>query len=190
MRDRKKFCIPKIARYPKAGDVVVWLKGGKYQTVPYKEFKKVSSFFKIKSFKGESSEIPGSLKMSSKDFTGNGTFSPSDYASLEDKFTIEEIIGNKQNPQDGDILVYNSYIDQSAVFSFDDWVNSDDSWEITGLQGITTYEEEDAEDGDYIILANGHTLIIKPADYSKVSSNWEHVETITIPQTDTDQNNP
>lgn len=84
--------------------------------------------------------------------------------------------------RDGDIIVYNEYLDQNVIFSYSDWVNLDDSWELVGLYGITTYEEEDASNGDYVILANGHTLIIKPEDYSKVSDHWEQVDVIFNPE--------
>jgi len=71
-------------------------------------------------------------------------------------------------------MCHNSLLDTDAVFSFNDWKNNvSDDWNLTGLYGITTYEEEDASDGDYVIMANGHTLIIKPEDYSKISDNWE-----------------
>ena len=32
--------------------------------------------------------------------------------------------------------------------------------------------------GDYIIMFNGHTLIINPLDYPDVQDHWEHVDTI------------
>ena len=84
--------------------------------------------------------------------------------------------------QDGDIITHNNTLNQDAIFSFNDWLNLTDDWDLVGLYGITTYEEENAVGGDYVIMANGHTLIIKPEDYSKVSNNWEVVDTISVSQ--------
>lgn len=90
-------------------------------------------------------------------------------------------INSQKLAQEGDIICHNNILNQDAIFSFNDWLNVDSNWDLVGLYGITTYEEEDASNGDYVILANGHTLIIKPEDYSKVSNNWEIVDTISVP---------
>ena len=87
-------------------------------------------------------------------------------------------INSQKLAQEGDIICHNNVLNQDAIFSFNDWLNVDSNWDLVRLYGITTYEEEDASNGDYVILANGHTLIIKPDDYSKISSNWEQVDTI------------
>lgn len=81
-------------------------------------------------------------------------------------------------PKVGDILVRNSSTNENKVVSYAEWLQLEDSWDIVGLYGITTYEEEDALDGYYVIMSNGTTLIIAPEDFSKVSNNWEHVDTI------------
>ena len=91
-------------------------------------------------------------------------------------------INSQRLAQEGDIICHNNILNQDAIFSFNDWLNVDSNWDLIGLYKITTYEEEDASNGDYVILANGHTLIIKPGDYSKVSTNWEKVDVIFNPE--------
>lgn len=81
-------------------------------------------------------------------------------------------------PKTGDILVHNSTTNKNKTVTYEEWLQLEDSWDIVGLYGITTYEEEDAQNGYYVIMSNGTTLIIAPGDYSKVSNNWEHVDTI------------
>ena len=81
-------------------------------------------------------------------------------------------------PKVGDILVHNSSTNEDKTVPYDEWLQLEDSWDITGIYGITTYEEEDASDGSFVIMSNGTTLIIDPDDYSKVSDNWEKVDMI------------
>ena len=63
---------------------------------------------------------------------------------------------------------------------YSEWLQLEDSWDIQGIYGVTTYEEENAENGYYVIMSNGVTLIIAPEDFNKVSNNWEQVDTIVI----------
>ena len=182
MRDKRKYCRPKIQKYPKLGDVNIKLKCGEVVAVSPKTYKNIKDFFKMDSVVGEVSNSKGNIKVYDPEIDKEITINVSDYDG--DRFELTEIIGSipTTSAQDGDILVHNSILDEDAIFSYNDWVNLDDSWDLTGLYGITTYEEEDATDGDYVILANGHTLIIKPSDYPKVSSHWEQVDTIVIPE--------
>ena len=83
-------------------------------------------------------------------------------------------------PKVGDILVHNSDTNEDKVVPYAEWVQLEDSWDITGIYGVTTYEEEDAEYGYYVIMSNGTTLIIAPEDYEKVNNNWEQVDTIVF----------
>ena len=85
-----------------------------------------------------------------------------------------------QAPKIGDIIVKNSVTNKSKIVSYEEWLQLEDAWDITGLYGITTYEEENAENGYYVIMSNGVTLIIAPEDFNKVSNNWEQVDTIVI----------
>ena len=91
-------------------------------------------------------------------------------------------VDNQGLAQEGDIICHNTALNRNVIFSYEDWLELDNSWDLVGLYGITTYEEEDAANGDYVIMANSHTLIIKPEDYSKVSNHWEHFDTITDPR--------
>ena len=81
-------------------------------------------------------------------------------------------------PKLGDIIVHNSNTNEDKVVPYEQWLQLEDSWDITGLYGINTYEEEVAEDGSYVIMSNGTTLIIDPDDYSKVSDHWEQVDMV------------
>ena len=81
-------------------------------------------------------------------------------------------------PKLGDIIVHNSNTNEDKVVPYEQWLQLEDSWDITGLYGITTYEEGRAEDGSYVIMSNGTTLIIDPDNYSKVSDHWEQVDMI------------
>lgn len=81
-------------------------------------------------------------------------------------------------PKLGDIIVHNSNTNEDKVVPYEQWLQLEDSWDITGLYGITTYEEGKAEDGSYVIMSNGTTLIIDPDNYSKVSDHWEQVDMI------------
>lgn len=182
MRDYRKYCRPKVQKNPKIGDVRVRLNCGEILTVSAYDYKKVGRNFKLDSFIGESSNTAGNLLVTNKILNQDMVLSPQDYVDNSDRFEIKEVIGDSaSDAQEGDIICHNSLLDTDAVFSFNDWKNNvSDDWNLTGLYGITTYEEEDASDGDYVIMANGHTLIISPSDYDKVSSNWEHVDTIQI----------
>lgn len=84
----------------------------------------------------------------------------------------------------GDVIVHNPELNKDSIVSFKEWLNLDDSWELVGLYNIKTFEEEEAFDGDYVILANGHTLIISPNDYDKVKDHWEQVDIIQKDTTD------
>ena len=81
-------------------------------------------------------------------------------------------------PKLGDIIVHNSNTNEDKVVPYEQWLQLEDSWDITGLYGINTYEEEVAEDGSYVIMSNGTTLIIDPDDYNKVSDHWEQVDMV------------
>lgn len=81
-------------------------------------------------------------------------------------------------PKLGDIIVHNSNTNEDKIIPYEEWLQLEDSWDITGLYGINTYEEETAEDGSYVIMSNGTTLIIDPDDYSKVSDHWEQVDMV------------
>ena len=100
----------------------------------------------------------------------------SNYKDVEKFFKKVEVVGEGNTI--GNIMIHNSETNEDKVVVFDYWLELSDDWELTGLYGITTYEESNAQDGDLVILANGHTLIISPDDYSKVSDNWEQVDTI------------
>ena len=195
MREYRKFYRPRTTKFPQVGDVEIKLNCGNIVYVKYKEYLKNQKFFKINSFVGESSNSSGNILVTDKETGKKAIFSIQDYSSIDDQFEIVSIIGNKKDPlevrsyvdnsqgdaQEGDIILHNSELNIDAVFSYNDWLELSDSWDLVGLQDITTYEEEDSEDGDYVIMSNGHTLIIKPGDYSKVSNNWEHVDTISKP---------
>lgn len=81
-------------------------------------------------------------------------------------------------PKLGDIIVHNSNTNEDKVVPYEQWLQLEDSWDITGLYGINTYEEETAKNGSYVIMSNGTILIIDPDDYSKVSDHWEQVDII------------
>lgn len=182
MRDFRKFSRPKVLKsIPNIGDVFVKLKCKSIVPVSAKDFNKIRRFFKIDSIVGEASQKTGNIKVFSNNLNKTFQLNPTDYNKIKDRVEFKEVVGAVSSPIDGNILVHNDILNIDSVFTFNDWVASDDTWTITGLQGITTYEEENASDGDYIIMANGTTLIISSSDYSKVSSNWEQVDTIQIP---------
>ena len=81
-------------------------------------------------------------------------------------------------PKVGDILVRNTITGEDKIVPHEEWLQLEDSWNIQGIYGVTTYEEEDAADGSFVIMSNGTTLIIDPDDYSKVSNNWEQVDMV------------
>lgn len=81
-------------------------------------------------------------------------------------------------PKVGDIIVKNSNTNETKTVPYEQWLQLEDSWDIQGLYGINTFEEENAEDGSFVIMSNGTTLIIDPDDYSKVSNNWEQVDMV------------
>lgn len=83
-------------------------------------------------------------------------------------------------PKVGDILVRNTITGEDKIVPHEEWLQLEDSWDIQGIYGVTTYEEENAEDGYYVIMSNGTTLIIAPEDFNKVSNNWEQVDTIVV----------
>lgn len=187
MREYRKFCRPKITKFPQTGDIEIQLNCGNLVYVKYKEFLKRKKSFKINSFVGESSNSPGHILVSDKETGKKAIFSIEEFDTVKNQFEMISIIGNKgesfkdstqNSAQEGDIICSHPSLDFNSIFSYNNWLELEDSWNLVGLQGITTYEEEDAVSGDYVIMANGHTLIIKAADYSKVSSHWEHVDTI------------
>lgn len=185
MRDKRKYCRPVISKYPKTGDIVIKLKCGKYAPITQSEYNKVKNFFKPESFVGEDSPTdPGNIIVIDKNTGKQAVFSTSDYNSIKDNFEISSIVGNKTNPSVGDITVHNSILNMDGVFSYNDWLELDDNWNTTGIYGIQTIEEENAVGGEYVILANGTTFIINASDYSQISTQWEHVDTIPIPQQD------
>ena len=193
MRDRRKFCRPKTTNYPQVGDVQVKLKCGTKVYVKIKEYLKVKDYFKVNSVVGETTNSAGNVEVLDKDLNREIIVTSQDYVNNQDKFELIGIVSEKHDTgsplaQEGDIIVHSNTLNRDAIFSFTDWLSLSDDWDLEELYGITTYEEEDASNGDYIIMANGHTLIISPSDYSKVSSNWEHVDTIVIDQQD--DNNP
>ena len=176
MRDKKKFLRPKETKFPQAGDVTVRTKWGETVSVSSKDFKRIKDFYKTESIIGETTSLSGRLRVLSKDLNKELIISP---ASFNDKkFELIEIIDNKTTPSEGDVKLYNSRIKEYAIMDFDDWLEVEDNWELVGLNGIETFEEEDTVGGEYVILGNGHTLIIKASDYSKVSNHWEHVDDI------------
>ena len=90
---------------------------------------------------------------------------------------------NQQNtpiyiPKVGDIILHNQVTGEDKIVPYDQWLSATDDWDIQGLYGITTYEDSEASDGFFVIMANGTTLIIDPDDYSKVSDNWEQVDMV------------
>ena len=176
MRDFRKFCRPRTVKYPKFGDVQIKLKCGEIINVAVKEYKKLVRFFKLDSVVGTSPNSPGNVIVYDSDLGQDIIISSETYDQNKTKFESYKIVGNNEVPTEGDIICYNSKLDKTSIFSFKDWLEVGDEWDLVGLYGITTYEEEDAVNGDYVIMANGHTLIIKPEDYSKVSDNWEIVE--------------
>ncbi len=83
----------------------------------------------------------------------------------------------------GDITCHNDILNINEIFSYQNWLELDDSWNAIDLYGIETFDNEDeVTEQRYVILSNGTTFIIKAEDYSLVSSNWEHVDTIDILQ--------
>ena len=182
MRDKRKYCRPKVQKYPKFGDVNIKLKCGEVITVSPKTYKKVKELFKLDSVVGEiSSDSVGNIKVYDTEIDKEITINVSDYD--ENIFELVEIVGNipSASAQTGDILAHNSVLNQDAIFSYQNWLTLDDSWDATGIQGITTIEEEDAVGGEYIIMANGTTFIINASDYPLISSQWEHVDDIPVP---------
>ena len=184
MRDFRKFCRPRVTKYPKLGDVQIKLNCGEIISVSAKEYNKIKSFFKIYSIIGEASNTIGNLKVYDTELDKNTIISPTDYSNNKSRYELTEIIGNipVSNRNEGDIKLYNEDLNQHIVITFQNWSqnydNISDDWTLEGLQGITTYEEEDAEDGYYVIGYNGNTLIISSDDYPKVSNNWEKLDTI------------
>lgn len=177
MRDRKKFCRPKITKYPKVGDVYVKLPYGKIVAVSANEFEKIKDLFRIESMVGEANNIPGNLEVINKKLNYTTIIEPSSYN--EKIFDLIKVIGDKDGDfSTGDIKLYNETLNRNIIVSFEDWLKIGDSWNITEIYNINTYSEDEAEEGDYVILSNGTTFIIKPDDYSSISDHWEHVDTI------------
>ena len=192
MRDKRKYCRPVISKYPKTGDIIIKLKCGKHAPITKSEYNKIKNFFKPESFVGEDNPTdPGNIVVIDKNTGKQATFSTSDYNSIKDDFEISDIVGSKRNVFNtdlqetvivGDIICHNNILDTDAIFSYDNWLELNDDWDATGIYGITTIEEENAVGGEYIIMANGTTFIINAADYSQISTQWEHIDTIPLPE--------
>lgn len=87
--------------------------------------------------------------------------------------------------QVGDIICYNSVLDKQAIFSYSDWMNLDESWDTIDIYGVETFDNDDeVTEERYVIMANGTTFIIKSEDYSKISSGFEIVDTLSAPNND------
>ena len=63
MRDKRKYCRPKIQKNPQLGDVNIKLKCGEVLTVSPKTYRKVRDFFKTDSVVGEASNSAGNIKV-------------------------------------------------------------------------------------------------------------------------------
>lgn len=106
------------------------------------------------------------------------------YSKIKNKYTYYGVVGELIIIHENNITlapdesIKTQFENIDAMFLYEDWINISDVWIIQGFYNIETYTEEQAKDGDYVIMANGTTLIIDPDDYSKVSSHWEHVDTI------------
>jgi hypothetical protein len=110
-----------------------------------------------------------------------GTPGSTNYVPAYACFPVRPVFDLKTGelPTEGDIVCYNSELDKTSIFSFEDWLEVGDNWDLVGIYGIDTYEEENTLNGDYVIMSNGNTLIIDSSDYTKVNDNWEHIDTIT-----------
>lgn len=59
MRDHKKFCLPKLVKYPTQGDIMIRLKNGETGVVTPEEYEKIKSFFqKIGEYEVQEIEEP------------------------------------------------------------------------------------------------------------------------------------
>jgi len=64
-------------------------------------------------------------------------------------------------------------------------MNLDESWDTIDIYGVETFDNDDeVTEERYVIMANGTTFIIKSEDYSKVSSKFEIVDTLSAPSND------
>ena len=181
MRDFRKFCRPNTIKNPKIGDVEVSLNCGETVFMDAQEYKSVQKFFKNATIieSNASSTKAGNIKTYSTSLGRNFILSPSEYSKYKDFFEFVEVIKEQKNPSDGDILVHNDILDMNSIFSYNDWIDSEDSWDAYGLQNIETFGSEDEVTEDrYVIQSNGTTFIIKAEDYSKINSGWEIVDTI------------
>ena len=61
MRDYRKFCRPKVTKYPEIGDVKITLNCGQNVFIKAKDFKKIKKSFKTFSFYGEANYNPGNI---------------------------------------------------------------------------------------------------------------------------------
>lgn len=187
MRDYRKFCRPRAAKSPKTGDVIVKLNCGEEVIVNEKEYNSIKKFFKVKSLVGSSnaSNQSGFIRAISKETGLEATFSPEVYNTIKDNFEISGIIGAKNISDQivGDIICHNSILNSDATFNYEDWLNLDNDWKATGINGVTTIEEENTVGGEYIIMANGTTFIVSAEDYAKIDTQWEHIDTIQVETT-------
>lgn len=179
MRDRRKFCRPKVTKYPEVGDVKIVLNCGQSVFIKAKDFKKIKKSFKNFSFVGEANYNPGNILVYNYNSNEQMKINPSDYD--EHKFKIVEIIGAKEEGLEGDIICHNEILDVDAIFSYDDWITLSDSWDTTGLYGIQTFDiEPDEVSNKCIITSNGTSFAIKYEDFTKVDSNFRIVELIPV----------
>ena len=165
MRDKLKFYKPNFNKHSEFGDAIIQLKNGDIGSLSKKDYKKVKNFFKkIKTY-GEQDYQIGNVVVD------DIITSPKIYSEIKDIYAISSIIGNKDVPEVGDILAYNSLIEESAVFNFEDCYNLDSSWEIKGIEGIDTFDSE--QEGLKKISALDVTFYVSPEDYDKLNSNWK-----------------
>lgn len=185
MKDFRKFCRPKIKSHPEVGDVLVKLKCGTIRAMSPEEYKKVQNFFELDSFVGEDlTNSTGNVIVKNKNIGITTVFDIETYNAIKDNFELEGIVGEIQEnlAQAGDIICYSSKLDREAIFSYEDWITLDDSWNAIGLYEIETFDDDDeVTEERKVIMSNGTTFIIKSTDYSSVSSHWEVVDTISVP---------
>ena len=148
MKDFKKFCRPKTTKHQEIGDVQVKLNCGDKVYVKARDYFGVRKFFKVNSVVGETTNTAGNVKVLNKAINKEVVVSPQTYINNQNKFSFVGVVGNINNSEDGNIICHNTTLNQDAVFSYNDWINLSDDWDLIGLYGITTYEEENAADGD------------------------------------------
>ena len=79
------------------------------------------------------------------------------------------------------ILFFKQYIlNTNAIFSYDNWLTLDDSWEFEGIYGVNTYTKTNTIVGDIVIKSNNIITFINPSNWSNVSNNWEAIGIVGI----------